>query len=62
MMDMSEKDEIELLRGYVKFLLIFAPTEENFAEGLDPTFYITLTADGDRHLHERVAEIKKAVE
>ena len=40
----------------IKFLLSFAPDEPS--PGLDPTFYHTLTHDGDMELSERIKNIR----
>lgn len=48
--------EYEQLEADIKFLLSFAPDEP--PPGLDPTFYHTLTHDGDMELSERIKDIR----
>ena len=49
-------DKIKQLGLDIKFLLSFAPDES--PPGLDPTFYHTLTHDGDMELSERIKNIR----
>ena len=57
----------QMLDGYalvhevdIKLLLSFAPSGE-VPKGLDPTFYHTLTYDGDHKLQQRIDEIKAMI-
>jgi len=50
-------DNTEKLENDIKFLLSFAPKNKP-PEGLDPTFYHTLTYKGDLKLWERIERIK----
>ena len=43
----------------IKLLLSFAP--KDCPEGLDPTFYNTLTYEGDRSIQDRIEAIQKAI-
>jgi len=53
-------DEIEVLEEDVKFLLSFAPDKP--PEGLDPTFYHTLTYKGDLELWDRIKKMRTSHE
>lgn len=53
-------DNTEKLKGDIKFLLSFAPNDKP-PEGLDPTFYHTLTHKGDLKLWERIESIKESI-
>jgi hypothetical protein len=57
--DLAESRIAELAAD-VKFLLLFAP--DDCPRGLDPTFYRTLTYDGDKKLQDRVEAIRKREE
>jgi hypothetical protein len=47
------------LKSHIRFLLSFVPPwAEEVPEGLDPTFYGTGTAEGDRKVKARVAAIR----
>ena len=50
---------IDELEAYCKFLLGFAP--KDVPDNLDPTFYHTLTYEGDCQLQERVDKIRAAL-
>lgn len=53
--------EIEELEDAIKFLLNFAPQEEEVPKGLNPMFYKTCTYEGDVELQQRVNEIRERV-
>lgn len=53
-------DNTEKLKQDIKFLLSFAPKNEP-PEGLDPTFYNTLTYKGDLSLWERIENIRESI-
>ena len=44
----------------LKLLLSFAPGE--IPKGLDPTFYFTLTQDGDERIGSQIARIRAIIE
>lgn len=50
------KLDLEQARRDIMFLLSFAP--KDVPDGLDPTFYFTLSYEGDKALHARIAEIR----
>lgn len=45
----------------IKYLLSFAPNDPT-PEGLDPTFYHTLTYEGDKKIESRVSKIRAALQ
>ena len=51
--------DIEALRDDCKFLLSWAP--KDCPKSLDPTFYFTLSYEGDLGLQERVDKIRAAL-
>ncbi len=52
------KQQVEALKADCRFLLGFAP--KDVPTKLDPTFYHTLTYEGDVQLQERVDRIRQA--
>jgi hypothetical protein len=52
---------IDELEASGMFLLSFAPKDTVVPKGLDPTFYHTLSADGDQKLANRINKIKAEV-
>ena len=54
-------DRIAELEASVKFLLSFAPKDTVVPKGLDPTFYHTLSSEGDQKLANRINKIKAEV-
>jgi hypothetical protein len=59
--DLVLLDRIDELEASVKFLLSFAPTDTVVPKGLDPTFYHTLSSEGDQKLANRINKIKAEV-
>ena len=53
---MQSADTVQVSRADLRLLLSFAP--EDCPEGLDPTFYHTLTYEGDRALQDRVDAVR----
>ena len=45
----------------IKFLLSFAPEDDLVPLGLPPEFYMTLTAEGDQKIVDRIQAIKRKV-
>lgn len=45
----------------VKFLLSLCPNEEIVPTGLDSTFYITLSAEADQKIADRLSEIRAKI-
>lgn len=54
-------DCIEQLQADCKFLLSFAPTDVKVPAGLFPTFYHTLSHEGDQELADRINKIKSSL-
>ena len=50
------EERIHQLEDSIRFLLSFAPTD--CPSGLDPTFYHTLSYEGDKALQDRIDNIK----
>jgi len=48
------------IKNDIKFLLSFAPREEpeDLPRGLDPTFYFTLSYEGDMEIAKRIKNIE----
>jgi hypothetical protein len=54
------RDKNKKLVSDLKFAMSFAP-KEKATKGLDPTFYFTLSYEGDKKLDERIEQINQTL-
>ena len=62
--DLFRKEaKLERVKADARFLLQFVPNwAENMLKGLDPTFYGTLTYEGDMEIKTRIDSIRALLE